>query len=366
MKPTIAILGTRGIPNHYGGYEQAASFLAKGLAEKGYAVTVYNSHTHPWKENTWEGVEIVHCKDPEQRIGTAGQFIYDWNCIRHARKRKYDVLLLLGYTSSSVWGRLYPPQSVIVSHMDGLEWKRSKYSRPVQRFLKYAEKLAIRYSDYYIADSPAIHSYLAGQYRIDPVYIPYGAVLHRDACVSPLAEYGLQPREYFMLMARMEPENNIETILRGYTDSGHPFPFLVVGHTGNAYGKKMIQIFGKEKNIRFAGAIFDQEKLYGLRHHCRLYFHGHSVGGTNPSLLEAMASAASIAAHDNPYNRAVTGEDARYFTTAADVKTIIQDNGIYAIHIASNLQKIQHTYNWQRIVDQYESFILDCYKQGKR
>src|SRR5687767_6997034 len=101
-KLKLGILGTRGIPNHYGGYEQAATFLSVGLVEKGYDVTVYSSHDHPYHAKEWNGVEIAHCYDPEKKAGTAGQFIYDLNCIRHARSRNYDVLLLLGYTSSSV------------------------------------------------------------------------------------------------------------------------------------------------------------------------------------------------------------------------------------------------------------------------
>src|SRR5688572_20727526 len=102
MNLKIGILGTRGIPNHYGGYEQAVTFLSEGLVKRGHIVTVYNSHNHPWQESTWNGVEIIHCYDPEYRTGSAGQFIYDLNCIRDARRRNYDVLLLMGYTSSSV------------------------------------------------------------------------------------------------------------------------------------------------------------------------------------------------------------------------------------------------------------------------
>src|SRR5689334_21791534 len=138
----LGILGTRGIPNNYGGYERAASFLSVGLVKKGFDVTVYNSLNHPYQEKEWNGVEIVRCYDPEHRAGTAGQFIYDLNCIRHARARNYDVLLLLGYTSSSVWGRFYPKKTVIISNMDGLEWKREKYSMTVRKYLQYAEKWA--------------------------------------------------------------------------------------------------------------------------------------------------------------------------------------------------------------------------------
>ena len=131
MSLRIAILGTRGVPNHYGGFEQLAEHLGPGLVKAGHAVTVYNSHNHPWQEAQWEGVNIVHCYDPEYLLGSAGQFIYDLNCIIDARKKNFDVILQLGYTSSSVWGRFYPRDSVVISNMDGLEWKRAKYSKPL-------------------------------------------------------------------------------------------------------------------------------------------------------------------------------------------------------------------------------------------
>src|SRR5688500_16446735 len=135
MALKIAILGTRGIPNNYGGFEQIAGYLSKGLVEKGHSVTVYNSHKHPYKESIWNGVEIVRCFDPEFLIGTAGQFVYDLNCILHVRKRRFDIILMLGYTSSSVWKDLYPKNAVLITNMDGLEWKRPKYSKPVRKFL---------------------------------------------------------------------------------------------------------------------------------------------------------------------------------------------------------------------------------------
>ena len=134
----LAILGTRGIPNYYGGFEQFAQYLSKEFTSKGHEVYVYNSSAHPYKEKVWNGVNIIHCKDPEDKIGTAGQFIYDLNCILDSRKREFDIILQLGYTSSSVWNWLFSKKPVIITNMDGLEWKRSKYSKLVQRFLFYA------------------------------------------------------------------------------------------------------------------------------------------------------------------------------------------------------------------------------------
>ena len=123
----IGILGTRGIPNHYGGFEQFAQYLAKGLVAKGHIVFVYNSNSHPYQESTWNGIHIIHCNDPENSIGTVGQFIYDYNCLQDARKRNFDILLQLGYTSSSIWYRFWPKKAITIVNMDGLEWRKRCY-----------------------------------------------------------------------------------------------------------------------------------------------------------------------------------------------------------------------------------------------
>lgn len=157
----IAIIGIRGIPNFYGGFEQFAEYLSRGLLSLGHSVTVYNSNLHPYKNNEWNGVRIIHCRDFEDKIGAAGQFLYDLNCIVHTRKCNYDIILQLGYTSSAIWGWLLPTKKcLIATNMDGLEWKRTKYSKLVQRFLLFAEKLAVKKCHNLIADSIGIQDHL--------------------------------------------------------------------------------------------------------------------------------------------------------------------------------------------------------------
>ncbi len=363
MSMKIAIIGTRGIPNRYGGFEELAEQLSVGLTEKGHNITVYNSHNHPNQEKTFSGVQIIHCKDPEHKIGTAGQFVYDFNCVRDAAKRNFDVLLFLGYTSSSVWGRFYPKHTVIISNMDGLEWKRSKYPAGVRRFLHYAEKLAVKYSDHLIADSPAIQQYLLQQYKAKSEYIAYGAQIVQAADETILQRYSLQPYNYFMLMARMEPENNIAMILEGFHQSDTQKKLLVLGNTANRFGKKMISVYQSDKRIIFAGAVYDAQITHTLIHFSSLYFHGHSVGGTNPSLLQAMACAALIAAHDNEFNRAVLGDDGFYFKTSTDVQHFASHEDLLpgkAEKTAANLLKIKEQFNWPAIIEQYEQFIRAC------
>jgi glycosyltransferase involved in cell wall biosynthesis len=363
MKLRIAILGTRGIPNHYGGFEHISEYVSAGLAQRGHAVTVYNSHNHPYKAATWNGVEIRHCYDPEYLMGTAGQFVYDLNCLMDARRQKFDVVLIMGYTSSSVWGRLYPKDSTIITNMDGLEWKRSKYSKPVQKFLKYAEKLAVKYSQYYISDSSIIKTYLADKYEIDSRYIPYGADLVSELEREQFTEKEALKEDYFLLMARMEPENNIETILQGFNNSNSRRQFKVLGNTDNRFGKYITHKFKKDERIEFKGGIYDNSQVRLLQNNSYLYFHGHSVGGTNPSLLEAMASEALIAAHNNPFNQSVLHTDAFYFSNAGDVRNLVENvqRHDHASMVTNNLHKIKHHFNWDNIVDQYEEFALECY-----
>jgi glycosyltransferase involved in cell wall biosynthesis len=365
MKLRIAILGTRGIPNHYGGFEHISEYVSAGLVKRGHSVTVYNSHNHPYQSDTWNGVQIKHCYDPEYLIGTAGQFVYDMNCLLDARRQKFDVVLMMGYTSSSVWGWMYPKKSTIITNMDGMEWKRSKYSKPVQNFLKYAEKLAVQHSHYYISDSRVIKTYLADKYHIDSSYIPYGAEVFTDQEREQISPAEALREDYFLLMARMEPENNIESILEGFNNSNSSKKFKVLGDTGNRFGKYITNKFEKDTRIQFQGGIFNTPKVRQLQNNSYLYFHGHSVGGTNPSLLEAMASEALIAAHNNPFNKSVLHTDAFYFSDAADVQNLIENvqrKDPEHTMVKNNLHKIQDQFNWEKVIEQYEEFIVECYK----
>ncbi|MDO5655131.1 MAG: DUF1972 domain-containing protein [Flavobacteriaceae bacterium] len=357
----IGILGTRGIPNHHGGFEQFAENFAVFAAQKGHEVFVYNSSLHPYKKNQFNQVKIIHCNDPEDKMGTAGQFIYDFNCIMDARKRNFDVLLQLGYTSNAIWCKLLPKNSIIITNMDGLEWKRSKYSKKVQGFLKYSEKLAVKSSDYLIADSLGIQSYLKENYNAASTYIAYGANVFNHSNQEILNEFNLEKNAYNMLIARMEPENNIEMILDGYVMSQQKFPFLVIGNTEKTqFGRKMYEKFRNNRNIRFLGAIYDQNKLENLRYFSHLYFHGHSVGGTNPSLLEAMASGSCIAANNNEFNAAILQQDAYYFESAKDVSHILDFEPRNSHFISNNLEKIQSKYAWNVINNEYLNFMIQA------
>lgn len=363
----IALLGTRGIPNQYGGFEQFADILSCGLVEQGHEITVYCSANHSYQESYYKGVRLIHVYDPENKIGTAGQFIYDLICILDARKRDFDIIYLLGYTSSSVWQRLlFKRKAFVITNMDGLEWKRSKYSPAVQKFLKHAEKLAVKQSDYLVADSIGIQSYLKKKYNVESTYLPYGSFLFKEGNETNIKVYEVVAYDYDLLIARFEPENNIEVVLKAFSASGTQRQLLLIGkYLHTEFGRLMFKTYGIDKRIRFMGPIYDQTSLNNLRYYSNLYFHGHSVGGTNPSLLEAMGSSALICYHDNEFNKAIVGEDGFAFKDVGSLTVIINDKLKiqYPLYIEHNLHKIITTYSWKHIINQYTQYFSTLVKK---
>ncbi len=350
----VGILGTRGIPNHYGGFEQWAEQLSQGLVNKGCEVTVYNSHFHPYEEKDFNGVKIIHKWDPKE-IGLASQFIYDFLCIADSRKQKFDVIIQLGYTTSSVWAWLLPIKAMVIYNMDGIEWKRKKYRGPLKTFLKYAEKLAIKNSDIIIADSKPIKQYLDNKYKINTEHIAYPAEIFGNPDPAILKKYKLKKKNYLLLIARFQPDNNFEPIIEGALDSKSKLPLLIVGDNQNKYGKFLLKKY-PNKIIQFIGKIYNKVELDNLRYFSTLYFHGHSAGGTNPSLLEAMATSCIICAHDNVFNKSVLDNDAFYFSNKNDIsrlldnKTSLKENPLW---INNNLNKLRKNYNLDVLTDKY-------------
>ena len=182
--------------------------------------------------------------------------------------------------------------------------------------------------------------------------------------------FGLKTCSYYLLVARLEPENNIEMAIQGYLASNEKGkkPLVVVGKTNTPHGKELVTKYGNENSVKFVGGIYDFKKLNSVRYYSYAYFHGHSVGGTNPSLLEAMASDCYILANDNIFNRAVLKENAHYYKDANEVKNLL-DN-IYELcencrekFINANLNEIKKEYSWEHLVDQHEEYFKWLLKQ---
>lgn len=365
MKPSlrIAIAGSRGIPNNYGGFEQCAENLSVLLVKAGHQVTVYNPAYHDYTHEEFEGVRIRRMTNPERLIGTAGNFMYDYLCMRNALREQCDILLVLGYTTASVFFPLLNRRgSMLVTNMDGLEWKRDKWNAFVKKLARWFEALGARYSDALVSDNGEIRNYLLKEYGKDSTFIAYGAEVFDSPDPNVPAHYELKPREYDLLIARLEKENNVQTILDGVVAAGVPVPFLVIGRYDTAYGEWLRRRYAPYAGIRFMGGIYNQVHLNNLRWFGRYYFHGHSVGGTNPSLLEAMASGAYILSHDNLFNRDVLGAHAWYFTSPDGVKKLLLEQELLeqkrADYTEANMARIRSQYNWEKIAGEYESLFL--------
>lgn len=366
----IAFVSVRGIPNNYGGFEQFAEYISVGLAERGHEVTVYSPSYHPYKGDEYKGVRIKHVYSPETWMGgSVGSFFYDFMSLKDALRREdFDIIYEAGYTSiipAFVWFDVKSlKKPIVVTNMDGLEYKRTKFNKWVRKFVFWEEKTAVKHSHYLIADNMGIHDYYKEKYGRDSKFLAYGADIHDDYDAGYLKEFGLEPDGYHMIVARLEPENNIVMAIEGYLHSKENGrrPLIVVGKTNTPHGKELVSKYGKEKNVRFVGGIYDFKKLNSVRHFSYAYFHGHSVGGTNPSLLEAMASGCFILAHDNIFNRAVLKDNAFYYPTSEKVTGLLNEIDKIAtaqksVFTNNNLDEIRNEYSWEHLVDEHERYF---------
>lgn len=340
---SVGIIGTRGIPNHYGGFEKFVEQLAPWLQQHQCEVTVYCPHNHPEKHLFYKDVKLEYVNNPESFSGTIGQFIYDLFCNIRSRRKKHEVILHFGYTSDSIWWWLWSRKCMHITNMDGLEWKRAKYGKWTRIFLRWAEKLAAKHSKKIVADHPEIALYLKENYPIAKINtISYPVEIPKEFDVNHLKKLNQEPFGYFLTIARIEPENHIELICDAYCKSNSEKKLLIVGGISNKYAKKLKDKF--DHKVDFLGAIYENELLNTLKHYSRLYIHGHSVGGTNPGLLEAMACACKIAAHSNMFNKKILDNDALYFGNSEQLSAIFSSNQEeeFKLMVLNNLDKVRN------------------------
>lgn len=363
----LAILGTRGIPANYGGFETFAERLAHGLVARGHEVTVFCQGKTPSTRTMPDGVRLVTLSAGD---GPLGQVIFDVRCSFRVRKG-YDVVYMLGYVSGPFVGipRLFGVP--VWLNPDGLEWTRSKWSSfgGVGRWLfRLAEKLAVAAASLVVADSQEIAAYhRRTRLRSTPVtFVPYGAdVLDQAVTTDPLNLYGIEANRYYLVVCRIVPENHVLEIVRGFNDSDSQFPLIIVGDTdGDTPYHRRVQAEAEDSDrVRLAGTVFDQEALAALRVNAFAYLHGHSVGGTNPSLLEAMGAGNPVLAHDNRFNREVAGDCAVYFSTSGDIPREIEGlEGCVGKRDAlaqRAVERVEAAYQWESVIGAYHELLLD-------
>jgi glycosyltransferase involved in cell wall biosynthesis len=361
-RPCVRILGTHGVPANYGGFETAAENVARYLVDHGWRVVVYcqTDHDGPTYEDTWEGIERVNISVPDK--GWLGTSRFDWLSIRHAVKHP-DVCLTFGYNTAlfNIWQRLKRIPNVI--NMDGIEWSRERWGPSRQAILYVNERIGCWVGNELIADHPELNTYLRTRAPARKITtITYGAYAIDDAPTEPVTALGLEPQHYLNLIARPIPENSILELVQGFSARPRSVKLALLGNyepESDSYHRAVVEAASDE--VVFLGAIYDPAVVQALRFHSLGYLHGHTVGGTNPSLVEALAAGNPVIAHDNKYNRWVADDAALFFRSAADaddaIGRLIDDRGLRQRLGNNALARFTAEFTWDKVAGEYEVLL---------
>ncbi len=360
-QPTIRILGIRGIPAAHGGFETFAERLALYLVDRGWRVIVYcqEEGRGETSRDVWKGVERVHV--PVPGTGAFATMHFDLLSILHARKSG-GLCLTLGYNTACFWPLLRVKGIRHVANMDGIEWRRAKWSRPVKLWFWMNDWFGCWNAHHLIADHPEIEKLLTRRVKAQKVtQIAYGADRVEDVAADAIAPFGLESRRFMTLIARPEPENSVLECVQGFSARRRGIKLVVLGAYSreNEYHRQVLEAASDE--VVFPGAIYDKRVVQALRSHCIGYMHGHQVGGSNPSLIEAIGAGNAILAHDNVFNRWVTDESALFFRTADDVDAAIsrltQTDGLGDSLRKAAVAVFDRRFTWPAILSGYENCL---------
>lgn len=363
QRPTVRVLGTRGVPAAHGGFETAVENIGLRLVERGWRVVVYCQDDEVGAgrhEDTWRGIERVHL--PSRYDGAKGTIWFDQQAVRDAARHR-DLCLTMGYNTAFLNALLRARRIRNVVNMDGIEWKRGKWSKPKKTFLYANERLGCLVSTHLIADHPEIERHLATRVSGAKItMIPYGAPALRDSDLGPLAPFGLESNGYLTVVARPEKENSILEMVSGFSRRPRQLKLLVLGdYRPEEYNYHRAVLDAASDDVLFPGAIYDQEVVTALRFHSVAYLHGHTVGGTNPSLVEALGSGNPVIAHDNVYNRWVAGDAGVYFADTdsfeAALTRVLEEPGLRPQLAANAVRRHREAFTWEAITDQYEQVL---------
>ncbi len=359
---TVRVLGTRGVPANHGGFETAVENVGYFLRDQGWRVIIYCqvSGSGPITEDVWHGIERVLI--PTSRDGWLGTAIFDLRSILHA-SRFHDVCLTMGYNTAGFnlvqWVRRIPN----VFNMDGIEWSRARWGRAKRSTLWVNERIACWIGSDLIADHPVIEEHLATRARRSKLTtIAYGAHAVTQAPTNPVTSRGLEPGGYLTLICRPVDENSILELVQGFSSKRRNHKLAVFGDYSpetNSYHRAVMDAASDE--VVFVGSVYDPDEIAALRFHSSGYLHGHTVGGTNPSLVEAMGAGNAVIAHDNPFNRWVAADGAVYFRTAEEAGSAISallDDPEYRRGLGqANRRRHAAEFTWERIGGQYQELL---------
>ncbi|WLI77667.1 DUF1972 domain-containing protein [Kosakonia sp. H02] len=346
----ISVVGIVGLPAAYGGFESLVENLTR-FAEVGMSYHVFCSskqHSSDLKTHNGASLEYIPLK-----ANGVQSILYDIVSIFKSIKAKPDVVLILGVSGAIAIPLLKSfTRSKIITNIDGLEWKREKWGKLARLFLKFSESFAVRYSDVVITDNQAISEYVMKEYTRTSTVIAYGGdhALLTDVDIDVNNE---QP--FYLTICRIEPENNIHLVLEAFAGSVERIKF-VGNWSSSSYGRSLVDEFGRYSNIELIEPIYDINKLYKLRMACKGYIHGHSAGGTNPSLVEAMHFAKPVYAFDCNFNRYTTENQALYFKDGMSLRKLLNVPLLDTEKMALAMKEIaSRRYMWEIITRQYES-----------
>lgn len=345
---TVAIVGTVGLPACYGGWETLVENIVKKKSENIDYIVYCSSASYEKKMNSYEGARLVYL--PISANGIAS-IIYDGFSLIHTLFKKPDAVVVLG-VSGCVFFPLYKlfSSSKLILNVDGVEWKRDKWSRFAKTFLKFSEYIGVKWADIIIADNEGIRSYIETEYGASSEVIAYGG---EHALVSAVPTVAECKSDYFFTVCRIEPENNVAMILKAFVDSG--VNYKIIGNwSSSIYGIELKEKFSHHSNIDLIDPIYDLNVLYNYRRSCRGYIHGHSVGGTNPSLVEIMHFGKQVYAFDCVFNRLTTEGQAVYFSSAKELRSLITEPDLL-VNNESMREIALRRYTWSVVAKQYES-----------
>lgn len=339
----LSIIGTVGVPACYGGFETLVENLLDAN-ERDKNITVYcSSKSYPEQVSQYKNANLHYI--PLNANG-AQSIPYDIWSLCHAGYKGADNILLLGVSGAICLPFiLFFCKARIITNIDGLEWKRAKWNSLIKRFLKYSEKLAIKYSDVVVADNKAIADYVKAEYNVESEIIAYGG----DHALT--ADLILSDEGYALALCRIEPENNVELILEAFSQTNKKLKFI--GNWDKSdFGQAMKAKYQQFDNIEIVDPIYDIKTLFEIRQKCSFYVHGHSAGGTNPSLVEMMHFNKDVIAFDCNYNRASTEDRASFFL---NIKELIERiNNPQFINNAKTMKEIaSRRYTWKIVKQQY-------------
>ena len=359
---SLRILGTRGVPAAHGGFETFAERLALHLVHRGWRVVVYCQVDGRGlvSEDEWRGVGRVNV--PVDQAGPKGTIVFDWIATRHAARHR-DPCLTLGYNTAVFCGLLRARGVRNVINMDGIEWRRDKWGAAAKTWFWLNEHAGARLGDHLVADHPEIARHLQ---RLVPVAkittIPYGADHLEGLDDAPVRRLGLDPGRYATLIARPEPENSVLELVQAWSRRPRGATLAVLGsyRDDHRYHAAVRAAAGPE--VLFLGAIYDVPVVQALRCHSLAYLHGHRVGGTNPSLVEALGAGNAVLAHDNVFNRWVAGDAARYFAGADEAAAVFDEllGDEVALQRLRGQARARHAvaFTWPAVLAAYEAMLL--------